>query len=343
MTDVPDAGMRRYKFISRIVVGAGTLVFLVIAAVIVGFAIGNNSHTPDLAVKAYLTQVVKGHAQAALKLTTDPKLTGYTDLLKDRVYQAATDRVSKFAVLGYKTTGATAVVTVRITQSAEAPYVQKIKLKRVGKDFGLFDRWKVAGGQLSKVDLGTPGPLDIHYIVNGVPVSRPTSDYALAPAFPGDYRIGVSPASEYYVVEPVKARVFTFDPDSTPGEGEAEMNLTDKGQAAANVAIDAWMDGCVSQATLTPTGGCSFSILSDGLPQQNITWTLITRPVVTFGFFSDGKFEVTTTTPGIIGFHSDYTIFGEQGTSTALLDDVDVSGFITAVQASGAIFNSSYH
>ncbi len=341
MTDVPDAGMRRYKLLSRILGGVGILVFLIIAAVTITFSIGNKTHTPDLAVKSYLTQVVKGHAQAALKLTTEPKVSGYTEFLKDSVYRAATHRAAKFSITGYKTTGSTAVVTTRITQTGEPPYVQKFTLKRVGKDLGFFDRWKVAGGQLSKVAIGTPGPIDIRYIVNGVSVSRPTSDYAVASAFPGEYHIGVSPADENYSVAPVTAQVFTFDPDSTPGSGEAEMTLTDKGQAAANVAINAWLDGCVSQATLTPAG-CSFSILSDGLPQSNITWTILARPVVSFGFFSDGSFAVSTTTPGIIGFHSDYSFLGEQGTSTALLDDVDVSGFITAVQPSGAIFNSNY-
>ncbi|MBF4635392.1 hypothetical protein ITJ38_13335 [Agreia pratensis] len=314
---------------------AAAVVILGGAGLAVAGASISSSVAPDTQVKTFLQDLVDGRAESALEVMGE-KPSG---LLTDDAYNASSNHITGFSVGKAKTTGDTATVTAKITQGGTS-YTQEFELEKAGKTFVVFDVWQLQPLPLGAVDVQVQGPDGLAVQVDGNTVED--ADESGLRAFPGDYEVSVVDDSDLFDAAPATANVVGLS-DAAAGSiatAAVTTTLTEAGTAAARAAVDAYVDGCVAQQSLAPTG-CGFQARAqDGVSYSNIRWTLTARPTYSIGDWAGNGWSVSTATAGTLDVVADSVdSAGRSGQSGTSLPNYRPAG--TASVVDGAITFSS--
>ena len=330
----PSPGRRTSLIVTLAAVGAAVLA-LVIAAV-VGIVIGIASHAPGRQVDAYLSALQAGHASQALRLDGTRVAEGDV-LLSDEAYRRATDRVDRFHVGKAVVRADEAVVTARIRQ-AGATYSQTFTLHKTGKDWLLFDHWRLQPVTLATLQVTVAAPDDAVVSIAGTSVLPQNGTIALR-ALPGSYPVRLADSSTWYTADAATATAVGFGANAGR-PARLETRLSGAGEDAANEAVAAYVDGCAASTDLRPAG-CSFGVDSgdDGYSYTNLKWTIDPRPTWQLGAWTGAGWSVTTTAPGAANLSADVAGNGTTGSAAAGPIRVEVEG-IVGFDDSGATFTS---
>lgn len=330
-------------------VSAAVVLVLLVAGGIVGGVLGTQANAPEREVEEYLNALIKGDAEAALKVS-NAKAGDSGVLLTDDVYGDTDDRISGYEIGETAISGDTAKVSVEITQGEES-YDESFTLQKAGKAFVVFDTWKMEAPELGSVSYSVTGPEDTAVTVAGVDASKIKAGdggSVALPALPGTYTVALAGESDYLQADPLTVTVVGFGGDpatSVNSEGEEStaitVTLTDAAKTAAADAVDAYLDGCAASTDFRPEG-CPFTAQGEtpGYEYTNCVWTLDPRPTFTVGEYADGEWPVSTDSSGSASLKCDVRdpASGASGTATAGPMSVDVEGAITAFGDDGATY-----
>ncbi|KJC65111.1 hypothetical protein [Agreia bicolorata] len=330
----PGARKSRKGLIVGISIAAAVLILGGGGLAVAGASI-SSSVAPDAQVKEFLQDLVDGRAEAALEVMGE-KPSG---LLTDEAYNASANHITDFTVGKAKTTGDTSIVTAKITQGGTS-YTQEFELAKAGKTFVVFDTWQLQSLPLGVVDVQVQGPAGLAVQVDGNAID--VADGSSLRAFPGDYEVSVVDDSDLFDAEPATANVVGLSDDAAGSVATAAVTttLTEAGTAAARSAVDAYVDGCVAQQSLAPTG-CGFGARAqDGVSYSNIRWTLTVRPTYSVGDWAGNGWSVTTETAGTLDVVADSVDgAGRSGQSGTTLSNYRPVGTVSVVD--GALTFSS--
>ena len=269
---------RRGLWIGLIVGGA--VLLLIIIGLIVTTAVLASQRTPEAVTSRFVDALIAGDDAAALATLEDsPGGPGY--FLAEGVYAGATDTISDYRVLDSSRQGTTAAVTVELQQGDEV-YTARVPLVKTGRDFLFFDRWAINPDVLPKARIINPRPAGMGLLINGVDTPAFTGGIQFdLRALPGTYTLEATGGGDLYGAEPVSAPLLLGAADNV--NIDVSIVLTEAGIAAAQQAVDAQFDGCIAQASPKPGPGCGFFVTgTDGLTLTSMTWTITTRPTVSF-------------------------------------------------------------
>jgi len=314
----------------------GLIVGISIAAAVIvlggaGLAVAgasiSSSAAPDKQVDEFLQHLVDGRAEAALAVMGE-KPSG---LLTDEAYTSSANHITGFTVGKAKTTGDTSTVTAKITQGGTS-YSQEFTLSKSGKSFLVFDTWQLEPLSLGVVDVQVQGPAGLSFEIDGNAVDQ-TAGTSLR-AFPGDYGVSVVDDDDLFDAVPATANVVGLS-DSAAGSlatAAVTTTLTEAGLAAAQSAVDAYVDGCVAQPSLKPDN-CGFEARAqDGVTYSNIRWTLTARPTYSFGGWAQNGWSVTTETAGTLDVVADSVdSAGRSGPSGTTISNYRPVGTVSVV------------
>lgn len=309
---------------------------------------------PSAVVSAYLSHVQHGEISIALRMEGRAANPAEV-LLTDKAYSHATDRMTGFRILRTRTTGAGSTVEARIQQKS-GQTTATFQLARSESPISLLgvDSWKLRPVGLATVEvtMGAPGRVDA--TLSGVPLGWKGAVKRIH-AFPGTYALAITSQSPWFTLPSAVLPVAGFSGDDT---FRVPATLTAKGRDAATAAAEAWFDDCVADPTFHPAQ-CSFSLSSGAAPGEvwtNPSWQVQSRPTIAIGYWdfgcrvpttadvsAGGCWPVTTSTPGEVTFHADYSIpaTGETGaiTSSGAIA-AKVEGSISSFTDTGAMFTS---
>lgn len=333
----PEQPKRRSR--TGLIVGisiAAAVVVLGGAGLAVAGASISSSVAPDRQVDEFLQDLVDGRAEAALAVMGE-KPSG---LLTDDAYTSSANHITDFTIGEPETTGDTSTVTAKITQGGTS-YTQEFTLSKSGKSFVVFDTWQLEPLSLGAVDVQVQGPAGLSVQVDGTALDE--SDGTTLRAFPGDYEVSVVSGDELFDAVPATASVVGLS-DSAAGSlatAAVTTTLTEAGIAAAQTAVDAYVDGCVAQQSLKPDN-CGFEARAqDGVTYSNIRWTLTVRPTYSIGGWARNGWSVTTATGGTLDVVADSVDgAGRSGPSGTTISNYRPVGTVSVVD--GAVeFTSS--
>ncbi|KQP57666.1 hypothetical protein [Agreia sp. Leaf283] len=332
----PEPPKRRSR--TGLIVGisiAAAVVVLGGAGLAVAGASISSSVAPERQVDEFLQDLVDGRAEAALAVMGE-KPSG---LLTDDAYTSSANHITDFTIGEPETTGDTSTVTAKITQGGTS-YTQEFTLSKSGKSFIVFDTWQLEPLSLGAVDVQVQGPAGLSVQVDGTALDE--SDGTTLRAFPGDYEVSVG-GDELFDAVPATASVVGLS-DSAAGSlatAAVTTTLTEAGIAAAQTAVDAYVDGCVSQQSLKPDN-CGFEARAqDGVTYSDIRWTLTVRPTYSIGGWTRNGWSVTTETGGTLDVVADSVDgAGRSGPSGTTISNYRPVGTVSVVD--GAVeFTSS--
>lgn len=318
--------------IRLVLIIAGSVFVALLATVGILYAVLAAQRTPQVVVESFLGALVDGDPTAAAALLA-VQPTGNPVLLSEAAVPAAADRVTGFRVLSTTTEGERTTVTVEVDQAGETDTVD-LPLVLVRRDGGILDVWRIHPEALPTVYVTYPRPDGMDLTVNGAPFGVLVGAFEVdVPAFPGTYVFEPEGGTDSYDAEPASVTV-RFGSDGTAA---LPVRLTEAGEASARAAVDAHLDACLAQPVLAPAGDCGFWVIDDGATYTNIRWTILARPTVTFGDYTDrGGWAVLPASPGSIRFDADYSLPGESGTAEAVFDGLEQEGVITGFDEAGA-------
>jgi hypothetical protein len=287
---------KKKKIILFSAIGAGVVLVLIIASVIVN-VIGGSQFGPGATVKTYLSAISQGNAAEANKLV-DPGVTkNAAALLSDDILGEAKAFMKNAKVTEVTTRGESAYAEVSYSIDGTA-FDDIIALSKDGKQGVFFDNWRIDKPLLSAVHV---------YASQGtvVSVNGKDIDFGKAydlPAYPASYEIG-APEGDFFEAETQsfvagtgsKARYEAVEVEFTPSE-----ELTSAVQEALNKHLDA----CAASAT--DPGECD---MYSGAPftfadQPAMKYSVEKYPVVTVDesgarFTTEGG-KVTATATGTL-------------------------------------------
>jgi hypothetical protein len=350
MTDLPapqpetqiaapePATKARRPWLVPVIIAAGAVVLLGAGAGI-GYAVVVGQRSPEAVVSSYLNELVAGDAAAAgTWMTALPE--GNPVLLQPDTYAGVTDPISDFTVIDTDIDGKVAEVTVEFVQGSET-YTQELTLSLIKRDLGIFDVWRVDGSNLPGVYVSFARPDGMDLSVNGTDFGVLVGSYEYdVPALPGTYTFTPEGTTEFYTAEPVTVTIRFDGPESTTSVA-LPVTLTEAGAASAQAAVNAYLDSCLAQPVLAPSGNCGFSIAQDDGTYTNIRWTLLVRPTVSFGDYRSGRgWAVIPEAPGSMRLDADYELPGEYGTAEGTISGFKQAGFVLVDEAGVATFES---
>lgn len=288
-SQLPPIAPRRSHKRTWIVVGA--VVACLVLVGVAGTVVQATAFSAKASVDAYFGSLGRGDADGALTRLYDYSAPGGSDpgkrvgstallsakVLRDRSYRAPKDPKIESArpvdgssdaqevKVSYTVGNSRQHATLHVARSAETSY-------------GLFHRWLISGGTAA-LALAPGAP----YLVNGVQVGTsaasaqsqgegPVTD--MYPVFPGTYRVGLADNPL------LSGDSVSVDVRALGGYVTAKPAATIKKTAAAEVRkqVNAYLDECAKQASLTPTN-CPFSTYGSS-DVRNISWTITRYPTI---------------------------------------------------------------
>lgn len=288
----PPIQPRRSHKRTWIVVGAVVACLVLVA--VAGTVVQATAFNAKASVNAYFDSLGRGDADAALARLYDYSSPGGSDpgkrvgstallsgkVLRDRSYRAPTDPEieSSRAVPGESNAQE---VKVSYTVGGKRQHATLYVARSHRTSYGLFHRWLISGGTAAlALAPGTP------YLVNGVRVGAsaaspqsegegPVTD--MYPVFLGTYSVGIADNPL------LTADSVTVDVRTLGGFVTAKLTATIKKSATAEVRkqVNAYLDECAKQTTLTPTN-CPFSAYGSS-DVRNVSWTITRYPTVVLG------------------------------------------------------------
>lgn len=307
---------------------------MIIVGLVVTFAVLAAQRTPEAAASRFLDAIIEGDDTAAIEaLASKPTGPGY--LLQDGVLEAASAGISDYTIVGTSEGPDMATLEVEITQGEET-YTTELYVHKVGREALFFTTWRVDESALPTVRIAFPRPAGMSLAVNGVDLPEYTTATVLdVPALPGTYTFEPVGGTDLYSAETV-----TIAPhlgSSQNLDAELPVTLTEAGVTAAQAAVNAQLDGCVAQATTAPGPACNFSIIDNsGYPYTTLTWTLLTRPTVTFEAYDGSRgselsagWAVVPADPGSLRFDASGSDASYEYTGSGGVDRFYQAGVIT--------------
>ena len=154
--------------------------------------------------------------------------------------------------------------------------------------------WKVGPKNFQKIRLSSNRPVK-SFTVNGVDIAAPDSGSAsqdsqlLLPAFPGEYKLGIS-GDKYATVEEKKALVSIDRRISDTSETLKVLPsqlLLDETKALLQKKRDACIASASGSARRSFSSGCSGFNLYESRPTRNVKWTIDEEPTFTLSLSRD--------------------------------------------------------
>lgn len=335
-TPEPQRPRRRLGLILGLALGGAGV--LVIAAVAIVAAVLTAQHAPSASVDRFLTAVEKGHATAAIAQLA-PAPTANKSLVDDAVYERVTNRIVRHQIISAVTHGSRSIVTARLT-TASGSFTQSFHLVTHRKSL-IWDTWTVDGTAFPVIHLSDARPQGLDATVDGIGIQKDGSQLDEFVALPGTYAFAVDGDTSLVTAD---ARSVTITSFAGRKSVTLQPHLTSDGVTAAHAAVDAFLDGCVAQTVLAPVGDCGFEIINDepNVSIDGISWSMKQRPVVEFGTWQDGAWQVTTDTAGSFEMNAEGHLGSAHGAIYGIIDDYDVQGYVSFDDSGHLVFTSEY-
>ncbi len=229
-------------FFAAVFASAGNYIFL--------------SHTPEQAVKKYMTALQNGNYFAAVDRSTfvsQPKV-----LLKNSMYRAAQRRVDHFEVIAVQEQGDRAEATVQVEIAGGS---QQIRLPLVHEHRpGLYnDFWRL--DEVLQIDSNLQAQLPLDRItVNGSALrlkeaaaqQQEASFRWTLPLLPGQYNFSL-PEDSYYALVAGQQTLTIGLTEQLLQPVTLELRPSQRMWQETNAAIDSWLNRCASAKSLAPT------------------------------------------------------------------------------------------
>jgi len=335
----PPTGPRRRSRL-RLILGLslGGAGLLLIAAATVVVALLTTQHAPSASVDRFLDTVEAGHSSAAVAQLS-PSPIGSRALVQDDFYDHQTNRITKHQILSTTTHGSHSVVRARIV-TKKGSFTQAFTLVTHRRSF-IWDVWTIDGTSFAVIDLADPRPDGVRVTVNGTAIQKNSEEFDAFVVLPGAYRFAPDVDDSPVTMDTQTVTIGSFE--SHPSV-TLQPRLTSDGITQARAAVDAFLDACLAQHVLAPTGNCGFEILNDepNLTIDSITWSIKQRPVVEFGAWDNGVWEVKTDTAGSFEMNGEGHLGSAHGEVDGLIDDYDVYGYVALDHDGHFVFGSGY-
>ncbi|CAM5423582.1 hypothetical protein [Leifsonia shinshuensis] len=291
---------------------------------------------PTLVVSQYLRALERGDATGAMKLAGIKARSGDI-LLTDAAYGTITDRIKSFTVAAPVTRAGTTTVSATITQG-DRIYTRSFAIR---KDGGIpwLPFWRLSPVEPETLDFLVDGPAGLTYTVAGLkPKSEPLDTDVRLRALPGSYPVEVTQRSKNFDVP--TADVLTTPTGLTPSPTVLTALLSAAGKAAAQKAIDAWLDGCVASHDAEPANCPFWTVPGDpGDDISDVHWQLLTRPTADMlSEWTAGGWDVDSTS-GSVGATALLTRRSDGSSGIGITDPFSFSfkGTVT-FNGAGAVF-----
>jgi hypothetical protein len=254
---------------------------------------------PDKLVGEYVQALVDGDAEKALAIL-DPDIPNEDrELLTNKVFGAAENRIEGFSVISSKVSGESAVVRVELRQGGRK-YEQAFSLFKSRPEF-LDDHWKLGGSPLQRISISADAPVSA-FSVNGIAVATgqgETSAFGTnisLPAFPGSYTVSL-PESEKHL-EAAEEQVLV--PIGAAGQAPETVRLTLQASESLRTEtsrqVAAALAACEKSTELEPDG-CPFYWFAFG-DVRKVKWSVDSEPDYTMQRSFDGVWRLSGGTPG---------------------------------------------
>ncbi|SEA55673.1 hypothetical protein SAMN04515680_0724 [Leifsonia sp. 21MFCrub1.1] len=259
-------------------VGVTAVVLATLAGAAMSVAtIGMAQELPRTLVARYLTALEHGKAEQAMRIAGIHRSAGDI-LLTDKVYAAATHRITSFTVGRPVTRSGRTTVEAVLTQGDQEQR-RTFAFERTGGLPGV-PLWRMAKVAPDTVSFEVQAPDGMTYSIAGIrPAKQALRTIVTLRALPGSYPMSfTSPNAAYRIWDAdVASR-----PSGRPQTTRFPAQLSSDGDTAARAAVDAWLDACVATTVADPAG-CPFVVddtTDDGYTVSGVHWTLDDRPLV---------------------------------------------------------------
>lgn len=266
-----------------IAIAAGAAV--VLAAATVGLVLlFSPAQDGGQAATTFYQALKDGDAKKALSVSDPGVPENEAVLLQDNIYRGAAQHIDGFRILESKGE----YVRAEVTQNGRKQ--EDILMMTKSPD----GEWKVGPKNFQKIRLSSNRPVK-SFTVNGVDVAAPDSGSAspdsqlLLPAFPGEYKLGIS-GDKYATVEEKKALVSIDRRISDTFETLKVLPsqlLLDETKALLQQKRDACIASASATARQSFSSGCSGFNLYESRPTQNVKWTIDEEPTFTLSLSRD--------------------------------------------------------
>lgn len=261
-------------------------------------AISALQRMPAIVVAQYLRSLEHGDATEAMRLGGIKRHTGDI-LLTDAAYSKITDRIKSFTVAAPVTRRGETTVSATIRQGSRT-YTSSFAVQ---KDGGIpwLPFWKMRPIEPDTLDFLVGGPAGLTYTIAGLkPTSTPLDTDVRLRALPGSYPVEVLQKDTEFNIP--TADVLTTPTGQNTSPTVLLAQLTTTGKAAAQRAIDTWLDGCIASHDPKPAA-CPFETFAADPADDigNVDWQLLTRPTATVQpDWYEGGWDVDSTS-GTVG------------------------------------------
>ncbi len=334
----PVTAPRRSRRRRILLIVLGGVVVLIIAGLGIAYGVLSARYAPGASVSAFLDQVVKGRSAEAIKLMS-PKPEGNPGLMNDDVYAATKHRVTSYRIESTEVHGDHAQVTAQL-HTDSGSWTQRFDL--VGSHHVLlWNEWTVDGTALPKVTLDDDRPSGVNVTANDIVIQKDSSAFDEFYVLPGTYAFAIESDNSLVAADSHSVAIHSMS-GSRNVKVQLRFRLTDDGIAAGRAAIDQFLDACLAQPTLAPTGDCGFYVENDPTGTiSNILWSITRRPDVSFGDWEDNGWTVKTDTAGVFEMDGIYSGSLGRGDVSALFTSYDVQGYVDLEDGKIA-FHSTY-
>lgn len=330
-----EAPVKRKRALLLGILSGALVVLLLLVGGGIWFFTATDRNAPAKKVGDFLTALVAGRAEEAMRLSGNELTDQEKLLINDAVYQKASDRISSFTLGATRISGGKATVTANLSQG-NADYTEDFILSGDGKDF-FVDKWKLDPVTLPVLNIQLSGPPALGLTAAGVELkpdvvpatsTRPEQFKKLAlKALPGSYEVATAKQNAQMTSNKSMAKITGFS-SAKPQNAVVAVTLTDAGKAAVTAAVNQYLDSCAAQQSAL-LKDCPFSGKADDptLAQYQVSnpkWTIVTRPTLTISEWTSALgWLVVSSAPGAVSFSADIANGG--GIGTARIDSAAFS------------------
>lgn len=287
MSPADKARAKKGLIATGVIAGVALVGFITVSIV------GSSVYSAENQARAYLDALVEGDLEGALEIAPVDDAEGSLDLLTDDVYAETDDRITGYEIVGVESEGSSAVVTVDLEGPEEGDGVE-LYLTASGSRAVLFDDWTIdEGGLANLVTVSVPEDSDT-LTANGVDVAVSGGQDVDLWAMPGTYAF--NPYADIEWLEPGTEVTSVPAADMWGIYAEVGSPLpSDALKERVDTELTAWVEECMQATELEPTD-CPQSAYGMGDEARNVTWSLVSTPVVDWdGFYGEFPAELSTT------------------------------------------------
>ncbi|WP_418969342.1 hypothetical protein [Alloscardovia omnicolens] len=263
----------------------GAAVAGVVIALIAAFSIVSNTvFSAESVAKTYVEAIEKGNYSEATKLSNLGLSSAQTALLTSTVGKNSEARISG-ATLGKVTKNADGSQTFPVTYNFQgSPQTGSVTLKPVGKQFGVFNSWKITQGLVQQTTVSLPDSIP-SVSIGGVEVGKnnalsASSRQYVYVVYPGVYPVKAA-GSKYMKAVSTKVKSGESIQISSEGTQDLKKDIAEQ--------VKSIIDECVKSTSPEPEG-CPIDsyIDEDDEDYRNFSWKVISYPEVSEIYLEDG-------------------------------------------------------